>query len=233
MELAEIRTIDIPRLLTRQSVQNICAQLQMPGPGIVVLRGSRESFCEGMDLAELHEPADVRAGLEAFGHCLEQLRVCPRPVIAVVEAPAIAGGVGLVAACDTALASESASLNLSELLFGMMPAIVFPFLLDRMSPQKARLWALAARTLSAQEAFEIGLVDEVAPAERIEHSLRSWVRRLSRVNPAAVDAWKRYTMGPQFRTLSSCADAGAARMLDPETRSAVRRFTEEGIAPWH
>jgi len=233
MELTEARTIPVPRLLTRMGVREIRARLDDPPPAVLVLRGSPESFCEGMDLAELQEGADVRAGLQEYAECLLALRAYSRPVIAVIEGRVTAGGAGLVAACDVALASETASVSLPELLFGMLPAVVFPFLLERVTPQKAKLLALTARALNAKEALEIGLFDEVTPTDKMEKALRGWVRRLGRAAPDAAGAWKQYTAGLPLPALPHAVEAGAARMLDPRTRSAVRRFIEEGTAPWH
>jgi hypothetical protein len=145
MELIETTTIQVPRVLDRQSLRQLRAHLGDCGGSAVVLRGSSEVFCEGMDLEEFDTAPEVRSGLEEYAACLEALRTYPRATIAVVEGRAFAGGIGLVAACDLALSSEEATFGLSELLFGMMPAVVFPFLLERVRPQKARLWALAAR----------------------------------------------------------------------------------------
>jgi enoyl-CoA hydratase/carnithine racemase len=233
MELTGIRTIPVPPLIDALALRELRARVDEPAPAILVLRGSADVFCEGLDFKEMCQPGGIRTGLDGYAALLNALRTCPHPVVAIIEGRACGGGVGLAAASDLALASEQATFTLSELLFGMMPAVVYPFLLERIPPQKAKLWALAADTLAAAQARRIGLVDEVAPPAQIDSMLRNWTRRLSRVKPGAVEAWKKYTARFPAASLPTAVEAGAERMLHPETISAVRRFIEEGAAPWH
>ena len=79
-----------------------------------------------------------------------------------MEGAARGGGVGLAAACDVVVASEDSSFALPELLFGLLPAVALPFLLDRISIQAIRLWALTGHSRSAAEAMADGLVDQIA-----------------------------------------------------------------------
>jgi enoyl-CoA hydratase/carnithine racemase len=226
-------TIDVPAVLNRRSLQELNTRLREFRACMLTLRGGRDVFCEGMDFAELASGACEREGIELYASVLEALRNHPLPVIAVVEGRAMAGGVGLVAACDAVLASDRATFTLSELLFGLIPAVVLPFLLERVPAQKARLWAMTARTLSAHEAREIGLVDDVGPPEQVQRTLHSWTRRLARSKPAAVASWKSLTARLAITGLAAATAVGVARMADPEVRSAVRQFVEEGVAPWH
>ena len=94
----------------------------------------------------------------------------------------MAGGVGLVAACDLAVAGPAATFTLSETLWGLLPAMVMPFLVRRVGPQRAFRLTLSAETIDASEAHRIGMVDELA--ENPEVKLRALERRLSRLHPS-------------------------------------------------
>ncbi len=133
---------------------------------VVILRATGDPFSDGMDLSSLQPTTNLpsaddritgRAGaavaheaIAGYSRVLRALSGGRSPTICVLDAPVRAGGVGLVAACDIVLATERASLELSEVRFGLVPANVLPYLLRwRMSPQKARYLVLTARRLSA------------------------------------------------------------------------------------
>src|SRR6185503_4938566 len=105
-------------------------------------------------------------------------------------------GVGLAAACDLVLAAPGASFALTELLFGVLPAVIGPYLMLRVLPARVRLWALGASTWNAATALEAGLVDRVADEGRLDKELGSWVRDLARPPAEAVRRWKRQVSGP-------------------------------------
>src|SRR5438477_5999325 len=85
--------------------------------------------------------------------------------LAVVDEQALGGGVGLAAVCDYVLATERATFGLPELLLGLVPATIFPILLERMPPQRARRLALLGHTQNAAQASASGLVDEVVASD--------------------------------------------------------------------
>ena len=139
---------------------------------VVVVHGTVERFCGGMDLSAMVRE-DARVGLQLFARVLHRLQEANKPTIAAVEGPAIGGGVGIAAACDVVVASSTATFALPEALFGLLPGAVLPVLLDRMRPQKARLLALLGRSHAADWAEINGLVDEVASPSDIE-ACGSW-----------------------------------------------------------
>ncbi|MEA3209663.1 MAG: methylglutaconyl-CoA hydratase [Chthoniobacter sp.] len=224
-----VERITLPVVLNRASVRELAADLQRVSSGsapVVVIEGRDGTFCRGLDLA-MPGSADARTGIASLVECLHMLRQLAKPTIALVDGVAIGGGVGLAAACDLVIASERATFGLPELLYGFVPAIVLPFLLERLSPQKLRLAGLSARTFSAAEAVACGLADVLPsdpPAE-----LRAAVRRFSRAQPSAVEKWKAFSAPPRSH---AGLDVTAATLEDPSVARRVQTFLSDGTAPW-
>jgi len=160
----------------------------------VVMLGEDRVFCRGWEVGASGIDEDARASVESFAVCLETMRMGHKPVIGLVQGEAAGGGVGLAAACDGVLATTEATFTLSELLFGLTPAVILPYLAQRVSLQKLRWRGLTADTITGQEAMELGLADAVCPPEKAPAVLRSWIRKLGRIEPDVVGTWKRMTI---------------------------------------
>ena len=133
---------------------------------VVVLASEGKSFCAGADVHCMKRMVDYSVDenvkdADALAKMLLTIRQCPKPVIARVHGAAIGGGVGLVAACDMAVAVSSAVFSLSEVRLGIIPAVISPFVLDKIGPAATRRYALTAERFKADEARRIGLVCEV------------------------------------------------------------------------
>ncbi|MFF1478551.1 enoyl-CoA hydratase/isomerase [Streptomyces sp. NPDC058301] len=204
---------------------------------VVVLEGLPEVFCFGADFGAIGEA--VREGgrtaadpgplfdlfrLLAYGDFLS---------VAHVRGKANAGGVGLVAASDVVIADESATFSLSELLFGLIPAVVLPFLIRRTGFQHAHYLAATTRTADAARACEWGLVDAYGPDS--EALLRTHLQRLGRLSKKAVTRYKAYLreLSPVTEHAKSAALATNRLVFeDPENLRAIQRYAEEGVFPW-
>jgi enoyl-CoA hydratase/carnithine racemase len=194
---------------------------------IVLLEGGDGVFCRGLDL-DPRGASTARAGVEALAECLHTLRGLDKITVAAVDGAAIGGGVGIAAPCDLVIATERATFGLPELLYGVVPAVMIPYLQERWSPQKLRLAGLSAQTFSAAEAVQNGLAD-VLTAD-LGAAMRFWGQRLARVQPAAVRLWKEMTA-------PACAAAAvevmAGSLEDPAVAQRIHHFVAHGIAPWH
>ena len=148
------------------------------GVRVVLLEGNGPSFSAGADLnwmraAAEYDKATNQEEATALGRMLNQLYSLPKPTIAVVHGPAIAGGMGLVSACDVAIASENVFFALSEVRIGLTPATISPYVVRAMGPRMAHRYFLSGERLSAQEAYRIGYIhsvvkDRTALAEETE-----------------------------------------------------------------
>jgi polyketide biosynthesis enoyl-CoA hydratase PksH len=209
-----------------------------PALRILAIEGAGGTFCAGMDFAEATRTGpmtaeEVRALVGSLYDLFVRFTASPVTVVAIVDGPATAGGLGLVAASDIAIATPRASFQLSELLFGLLPATVAPFLVRRMGPQDPYRMTLTAERLDAPAALARRLVDEVT--EKPAESLRRLMIRLDRIAPADIAAAKAY-----FRELwiidaatrEHAVGAISARIADPRTMPAIRAFLEQGATPW-
>ena len=203
-----------------------------------VLEGAGSGvFCEGMDLGSVAgEQARGREAVEGFGRCLRALVRAPRPTIAIVDGDALGGGLGIAAAADLTIASSRANVGLPEALFGILPAMIMPVLLTRMSQQNTRLLALSGSSRDAEWAARAGLFDRVVGPEALASATRRAQRDLSRVAPAVVSRLRVLVSEGSSRELDAALDHGvetaAATLADAEVRRTVTRFVEEGVAPW-
>jgi polyketide biosynthesis enoyl-CoA hydratase PksH len=203
---------------------------------LFVLEGLPDVFCTGMDFQAVSHAVEAGSAADdagAYWQVLERMSGSPLVVAALVRGKVNAGGVGLVAASDLVLADRTATFSLSELLFGLMPACVLPFLIRRVGFQKARLLALTTRTIDAAEAHRWGLVDELGDDPRL--LLRRQATRLACLSGEAVGRLKEYTerlwiIGEETRRLAVGTISGL--LADAEVQARIRRFVKEGVYPW-
>jgi polyketide biosynthesis enoyl-CoA hydratase PksH len=153
--------------------------------------------------------------------------------IAHVRGKANAGGVGFVAACDIVLADGAAVFSLSELLFGLMPACVLPFLIRRIGFAKANSMTLMTQPIPVQLAQQWGLVD--AFEQNSDNLLRKTLLRLRRLDKAGIARYKRY-----MASLDGSIDAAESRAIaanievfsDEENLRKISRYVKTGQFPW-
>jgi polyketide biosynthesis enoyl-CoA hydratase PksH len=205
---------------------------------ILVLEGLPEVFCFGADFKALEQDI-VRGGdgplfdpAPMYGLWL-RLVMGPFVSVAHVRGAANAGGIGFVAACDIVLCDETASFSLSELLFGLMPACVLPFLIRRIGPAKANTMTLLTEPVSAQTALDWGLVDDLA-ADSV-NLLRRKLLRLRRLPASGIRRYKRYMEGWGEDLVAARSRALAANVevfSDPENRAKIARYVTTGAFPW-
>jgi polyketide biosynthesis enoyl-CoA hydratase PksH len=204
---------------------------------VVVLSGSPEVFCFGADFKAIASNTaneqDMGPGPGPLYDLWLRLATGPYVTIAHVRGTANAGGVGFVAASDIVLADETAQFSLSELLFGLYPACVMPFLIRRIGFQKANYFTMMTKPISAMLASEWGLVDAVEPVSEV--LLRRHLQRLRRLSKTAIRRYKSYMSrisGP-LQNQKSAAVAGNREVFsDVENLQAITRYVEHGLFPW-
>ena len=208
----------------------------------VVLAGNGPAFCAGADLNWMkrmagysrQENLDDAAGLARM---LEVLYHCPRPTIARVQGDTYAGGMGLVAACDMAVAVDTAQFCLSEVRLGLIPATISPYVIRAMGTRAAHRYFLTAERFSAAEALRIGLVHQVVPAADLDGAVAALARSLVDAGPEAVKACKKllhdvagHEITPALvrRTVEGIADIRAS----DEGREGVQSFLGKRKPNW-
>jgi methylglutaconyl-CoA hydratase len=200
---------------------------------VVVLRGAGPDFCAGMDLDELLASADrpVVLNREAalrFGGIFLQMRRMPKPVVAVVQGRALAGGCGLATACDIVVAAKSARFGYPEVQRGFVPALVMTLLQRAVGEKVAFDLAATGRLLSATDAAAVGLVSRVCDDVELEASVHELVAGLSATSTSALALTKQqlYELDglPFEEGLRLGADVNAVSRTTPDFRHALEAF---------
>ena len=203
---------------------------------VVVLRGAGKDFCAGMDLGELLESADRtveqnRAAALRFGSLFLRMRTLPKPVIAVVQGRALAGGCGLATACDLVVASESAQFGYPEVQRGFVPALVMNMLRRAVGEKVAFDLAATGRLMTAREAERAGLVSRVLPDADFEAGVEHIVRGIAGLSATALALTKQqlYRLdGVGFEEgIRLSADVNAVSRTTPDFRAAIAAFLKK------
>lgn len=209
----------------------------------VILTGAGSAFCAGMDLAEMQqtarEPDAWRKWHEdavAYRELLERMLQFPKPIIAAVNGPAMAGGVGLVLACDLAVAASEAAFGLPEPRRGLVAGIVSPLLAFRVGASHAANLLLTTRTAQADEAQRMGLVHEVTTADMNWLRAHELAQEIARSAPEAIQLSKKLlneTIGEHLSTLLSAGAAASATARTTEAAAeGLAAFLEKREPKW-
>jgi enoyl-CoA hydratase/carnithine racemase len=216
--------------------QNLLARLRdaldaLAGDGgarVVVLAGNGPAFCAGHDLTEMvgRSERDYR---ELFALCSEvmlRFRRLPQPVIAAVHGLATAAGCQLVAACDLAVAAEGAAFATPGVKIGLFCTTPMVPLVRTIAPRAALEMLLTGQPISAARALELGLVNRVVPADRLDEAVRALADAVLASSPLTVRLGK----FAFYDQLPLDEETAYARATDVMTDNALRRDAQEGMA---
>lgn len=207
---------------------------------VVVLAANGKSFSAGADLNWMKKAADYsdeenQADAMTLGRMLERLYRMDRPTVALVGGAVFGGGVGLVAACDIALATERARFSLSEVRLGLIPAVISPYVVGAIGARNARRYFQTAERFDAAAAHRMGLVHEVV--EDLELAGKALVEQLLQCGPQAQAAAKELIDTVAGRELDDALITETARRIvacrsGEEGREGVTAFLEKREPAW-
>ena len=208
----------------------------------VVLAATGPAFCAGADLHWMRRMADYShaenlADAAALAEMLRVMYECPKPTIARIQGDVVAGGMGLVAACDMAVSVDTAHFCLSEVKLGLIPATISPYVIRAMGARAAHRYFLTAERFDAREAHRIGFVHEVVGADQLDAKVAELTQALIAASPNAVRSCKalvqevagREISAPLVaRTIEGIADIRTSR----EGREGVQAFLQKRKPSW-
>ncbi|WP_280191317.1 enoyl-CoA hydratase/isomerase family protein [Delftia sp. PS-11] len=208
----------------------------------VVLAAEGPAFCAGANLHWMRRMADYSRdeNREDAGLLAEMLRTiyeCPQPTIARVQGDVYAGGMGLVAACDMAVAAEGAGFCLSEVKIGLIPATISPYVIRAMGARAAHRYFLTGERFDAQEALRIGFVHRVVPADELDAAVDGLLKHLVSASPAAVRACKRLVIDVAGRDIDEALIASTVESIadiraSAEGKEGVQAFLQKRKPGW-
>ncbi len=160
---------------------------------LIVLTHTGPVFCSGADLKEMRGggPPGQPAGPGGLVTTLKTIWRSPKPVIARVGGPTRAGGIGLIAACDMAVAVEEATFAFSEVRLGLIPAIISVVIIPKLGVTKAMELFLTGETFDATEAARLGLLNAAVPAKQLDETVDGYVASVLKGAPGALWGCKR------------------------------------------
>jgi methylglutaconyl-CoA hydratase len=208
----------------------------------IVLGGTGKSFSAGADLNWMQRVAaysreenleDARKVAEMF----LSIAKCPRPTIARVHGAALGGGAGLVAACDIAVAVESAQFGFTEVKVGIVPATISPFVIARIGSSRAREYFLTGERFPASVALDMGLIQHVASNEsEMDAVIARKIAEILTAAPGAIAQAKELIFGVAGRPIDSCvdftADVIARARASAEGQAGMKAFLSRSRPPW-
>jgi methylglutaconyl-CoA hydratase len=210
-----------------------------PAVRVIVLTGAGPAFCSGADLAEqrtVNETGQATAAGFPLPDVLRRLWRSPKPVLGRVNGPARAGGIGLVAACDVAVASDSATFAFPEVRVGVVPALVSVVCLPRMQPRSAVEYLLTGEPFDARRAVEIGLVNRAVATAELDAEVARYAGMLLRGGPEALAHTKAVTREVPRLDFDAALERMLAlsrdRFASAEAREGMRAFAERRPPSW-
>jgi methylglutaconyl-CoA hydratase len=207
----------------------------------MVLTGRGDAFSAGADLGWMRKMANYSydenvADAGKLADLMEALYMTPQATIARVNGPTIGGGLGLVSACDIAVASTTAFFALREVRLGITPAVISPYVIRKIGERNARDYFLTGRKIDAVSAELIGLVNEVAEPDKLDAAVDRWSRRFLRCGPEAVRACKELIATVAGRPIGEVKDYTAdmiARLrASDEGREGFTAFFDKRKPNW-
>jgi methylglutaconyl-CoA hydratase len=208
----------------------------------VVLAGAGKNFCAGADIEHMKRAAKFSRAqnlenARATAAMLQTLYSLTKPTIACVSGAVRGGGVGLVCACDIAIAARSATFRISEVRLGIIPAMISPYVIAAMGERMARRYMLTAEEFDVAEAFRIGVVHDICEDDQLPAVVGRMLAYLYAGGPDAIVEIKRLiphvAVSPIDEALvEKTAQGIAAIRATPEAQEGLSAFLEKRKARW-
>ena len=201
----------------------------------IVLAGEGSVFCGGADINWMRASLDLSldenvADAQRMSDMFRAIDNCPKPVIGRVQGAALGGGAGLAAVCDIVISAGDAVYGFTEVKLGIIPAVISPFVLDKIGASQARALFLTGERFGAERAREIGLIHEVVAVEALDAAVEARLAELHSAGPQAVAAAKllvrRVLDNAYDDTRAITSQAIARQRTSAEGQEGLRAFLE-------
>jgi methylglutaconyl-CoA hydratase len=201
---------------------------------VIVLTGAGPAFCSGADLKETR--AGRAAAPELYPNILQLIWDSPKPVVCRVNGSARAGGIGLIAASDIAVAADSATFAFTEVRIGATPAMIAVPCLRRMEPRAAAEYFLTGEVFGARRAAEIGLLTRAVPEAGLDEQISRYTDLLLGGAPGALGVTKTVLREagtlPVAEGLARMAEVSAGRFASAEAQEGMAAFADKRAPSW-
>jgi methylglutaconyl-CoA hydratase len=237
---------DVHNAFDPEMVELLTASLKKLGANpkvrAVVLTGTGKNFCAGADIEHMKRStkfsrAQNLENARATSMMLHTLYSLPKPTIACVRGAARGGGVGLVAACDIALAARESTFRLSEVKLGIIPAMISPYVIAAMGSRYAHRYMLSGEEFDSAEAYRTGLVHDICEEPELNGLVGQALAHLYSSGPAAIAAIKQLipeVAGARIdgELMDKVSQRIAEIRVTPEAQEGLSAFLEKRKAAW-
>ena len=208
----------------------------------IVLTSNGAVFSAGADLNWMKRVSKYTSkknieDAKKLSRLLDIIDTCPKPTIACVQGPAFGGGVGLVAACDIAVCVKDAIFCLSEVKWGLIPAMISPYLVNAIGQRQARRYVLTADRMSSGDALRLGLIHQVVGEGELEATVEALSVSILKGSPSAIQASKELIRYVESRPIDRDIHEETARRLaasrsSKDGREGVDAFLTKRTPSW-
>ena len=207
----------------------------------MVLSGTGKAFCAGADLAWMtkaiaYTREENRRDAEDLARMLETLDTLPVPLIGRVHGAALGGGAGLVAVCDIAIAADDATFGFTEAKLGIIPAVISPYVLQKIGPSAARELFLTGSRFSAKRARRMGLIHKIVPESDLDSAVDECVQEVLSSAPGAIAAAKALIKDVAHRPSADVIGLTTTRIAEQrvsaEGQEGMRAFLQKRKPNW-
>lgn len=208
----------------------------------IILSSQGSTFCAGIDLHWMKAGAEAdaeenRRTADTLAALFKQIHDSPLPTIAKIQGDAVGAGLGLVAACDIAVAGSNANFWTREVRTGILPALMSPYVIQAVGPRRAKYHFLTARPFSAQQALDFGLIHAVCPVGELKNAVGLCLHDIMQGSPTSIAATKELVFAVADRPINDALVAEtAARIAEFRAGNLARAGIACAIAgtspPW-
>jgi methylglutaconyl-CoA hydratase len=241
----QIRTIVLNRperrnALTLDLLNELSAAVKVasdqPEERVLILRGAGAAFCTGLDLREAADHTKAHATAEMVARTLVTLSQTRLITIAAVHGAAVAGGAGIMSACDFVVAAERTKIGYPEVRRGLVAGLVMPFLRRQVGERNMRELLLGSELIDAERAKEIGLVNRVVAKDDLMNEAQKFAQSVLQAAPGALTQTKRLIEELCWRSVQDDVDLALKYHLQAressEAREGIAAFNEKRPPTW-
>jgi methylglutaconyl-CoA hydratase len=207
-----------------------------PNQRVAILRGAGKAFCTGLDLEEAAVTEKAHASAATVGSMLLALANTRLVTIAIVHGAAVAGGAGIMSACDFVIAAERTKIGYPEVRRGLVPGLVMTFLRRQLRERDLRELVFAGELIEAERAREIGLVNRVVPASELDNEAEKITASVLQGAPGAIANSKRLIQELWSSSVKEDVDCALRYHLEAresaESKEGIKAFLEKRPPKW-
>ncbi|MGC9209656.1 MAG: enoyl-CoA hydratase/isomerase family protein [Acidilobus sp.] len=202
---------------------------------VILLTGTDQAFSSGDDIDSMYRLSSVEESMNFFNEVLgavEAMLKCPKPIVCEVRGLAAGGGAELLLGCDVVVASETAWISFPEVALGLLPPFLVSLGVSALGHRRVRYLALTGSRISAREAANMGIVDEVVPNAELQNLVDELIATLASFPPESISLTKRHVLeSVKLELLRGSIEDVAKLALTPEAKERMRMFKEHKYKP--